>query len=471
MKDFILAFIFTVLFLNFSTPHNDQFIQKEYSQVDELLTEFLAKTNLPGLSISVNKSGTIIYSKGFGFADVQQKEKMKPTHQIRTASVAKVITATALGKLATDGKLDFDTPLKKYISYLEEPLANLTVRQIAGHTSGLPHQPDSKFKKKSYTTAKETLPFFEESSLLFEPDTQYEYSTLGYNLLALLIEEISGKTYTNYMKEDIFTPLGMIQTFPDDISTSSNEDAQLYFFKKDKLVLDKKAVNGSYKLAGAGFRSTSIDLAKMMNAYSNGFINENIVQSMFTSHKLRNEEFTNVGIAWRLNKDINDKPTIEHAGSWQGARTVIVHYPEDELSISIMINAKCTLFIEETAHILAQFFLNDSSPKSDISSINQALKITNNTSSGATESYKGQLTFSSDKIGRLRIETEKQWLQDNKVYPLLKDNNYVLSTEFGLLYLQIKQQTDLNGKLFLYQVINDKNHMNGVPLLSFTSDK
>jgi len=344
-----------------SNDFTDKTIINGYQNVDTLMKAFLKKTKVAGVSISVNKAGEIIYSKGFGYADIKRKTKMKPTHQIRTASVAKVITATALGKLATDEKLDFDTPLKAYIPYLKEPYADLTTRQIAGHTAGIRHRPSStKSKKKHYSEVKKSVDFFKEDPLLFQPDTEYKYSTLGYNLLALLIEEISGKRYVDYMKEDIFIPLKMSQTFPEEKAKLSEKDTKLYYFKKNgTLKLDKRIVDGSYKLAGAGFRSTSIDLVNMMNAYSNGFISKEVVQSMFTSNNLTNGKSTNVGIGWRLNKDLNNRPTIEHAGSWQGARTVIVYYPKSQLAISIMINTRCNVFIEETAHRIAQLFLKE----------------------------------------------------------------------------------------------------------------
>ena len=153
----------------------------------------------------------------------------------------------------------------------------------------------------------------------------------------------------------------MTQTFPDNKSKFSEKDAKLYFLKKNgKLKLDKRIVDGSYKLAGAGFRSTSVDLARMMNAYSNGFISKKVVEEMFRSNLFASGKPTNVGIGWRLNNDSNNKVTIEHAGNWQGARTVIVYYPQHHLTVSIMVNTKCNIFIEEMAKLVAQSYLEKS---------------------------------------------------------------------------------------------------------------
>ncbi|MEO1382236.1 MAG: serine hydrolase domain-containing protein, partial [Bacteroidota bacterium] len=140
------------------------------------MEDLLQKTQVAGIALSVSQSDSMIYSQAWGMADVEGEIRMKPTTRVRTASVAKVLTATALGKLATDGKLDFDKPLKTYLPTLKAPYANLTTRQIAGHTAGIPHRPASqKAQNKHYTNVKETLPFFDEVSLLFEPDMAYQY--------------------------------------------------------------------------------------------------------------------------------------------------------------------------------------------------------------------------------------------------------------------------------------------------------
>ncbi|MEO1654427.1 MAG: serine hydrolase domain-containing protein, partial [Bacteroidota bacterium] len=335
--------------------------ESNYPKVDVLMQDFLNKSKLPGISLSINQRGTLIYSKGFGYADMEGQIKMRPQTQVRTASVAKVLTATALGKLVSEGKLDLDTPIGHYISYLKTPFSDLTSRQLAGHTAGIVHRPVSNSaKKKDYNTIREAVKLVEQTELLFEPDTEYKYSSLAYNLLAGVIEEVSGKSYIRYMKENIFMPLQMHQTFPEKKSERSAKDAKMYYFKKGKLSPDPKYFNGSYKLAGAGFRSTSEDLARLMNAYSDGFLREKVVQDMFRSHRLKNGQKTQVGIGWRISKDFQNRPTIEHAGSWQGARTVIVYYPEQQLSITMMINAQCNIFIEETAQVIAQLFLEKS---------------------------------------------------------------------------------------------------------------
>ncbi|MEO1417929.1 MAG: serine hydrolase domain-containing protein [Bacteroidota bacterium] len=459
-----LSTICVLLLLSFYTPTASA--QTSATQLDALMEDLWEQTQVAGMALSVSQSDSMIYSKAWGMADAKGEIPMKPTTRVRTASVAKVLTATALGKLATDGKLDFDKPLKSYLPYLNAPYANLTTRQIAGHTAGIPHRPASqKAQNKHYTDVKETLPFFDKVSLLFEPDMAYKYSTLGYNLLAILIQEISGKPYADFMKEDIFMPLHMNQTAPDDHTVFSEEDAQMYYLKKGKLKQEKKIQDGSYKLAGAGFRSTSEDLVHMMRAYANGFISETVVQEMFRSHRLGTGEDTQVGIGWRINRDISGNPTIEHAGSWQGARTVIVYYPEQDLAISIMINTKCTFFIEETAHLIAEYFLHEAKAPEEWETPPKQLEVLNNRLDGGVETYAGEIKTEADGTPIMYVETERDWLKQNKLFPMPTADHFALSTVYGLLYLRLAFTPNCVGKLFLYQTLKDPYHMNQKPML------
>ena len=132
-----------------------------------------------------------------------------------------------------------------------------------------------------------------------------------------------------------------------------------------------------------------------------------------------------------------------------------------------MINTKCALFIEETAHILAQYFLHKNGENKEIKELNKTLEIINNRSDGNTEKYVGKLKFFENKSGELQIETDRNWLKQNKVFSLPTENNYILSTSYGLLYLRMMLYPKLEGELFQYQTIKDSYHMTQKPILYF----
>lgn len=457
---------FLILFLAFSIQAQQRISKvstSTNSQIKILAEAFLAQTHTAGISIAISKNGDLIYADGFGYANIEERIKMEPNIRVRTASVAKVITATALGRLASEGKLDFDAPIKTYIPYIQEPYANLTTRQLAGHTAGLEHRPKGKrYKKKQYTSIRETVELM-KAPLLFPPDTDYKYSTHAFNLLAAVIEGASGISYLKYMREQIFDPLGMSHTKAENIEELSKKDTQLYYIKKNQL-REERITNGSYKIPGASFRSTSIDLVKMMNAYSTDFISEVVVEEMFKSHQLLNGTKTNVGIAWRTSIDPFGNKVIEHAGNWLGARTVIAYFPEENVSISLMVNTSCQVLIEETAHIFAQIIRENHKTNAPLNLKNQDIELTFNSNKGPKK-FKGTLMFQENK-GLLET-TNDHFLKSNPIYYLGSKDHYVLATSYGLLYLSLLEKEFLEGKLYTYFNRQSVNPVEEKPIATF----
>ncbi|MBW1297817.1 serine hydrolase domain-containing protein [Aquimarina litoralis] len=459
---------FLILFLAFSIQAQQKIhnIPNSVSSQIKILAEaFLAQTHTAGISIAISKDEKLIYADGFGYANIEENIKMEPDIRVRTASVAKVITATALGRLASEGKLDFDAPIKTYVPYINEAYAHLTTRQLAGHTAGLEHRPKgNRYKKKQYTSMKETVELM-KAPLLFPRDSKYKYSTHAFNLLAAVIEGASGKTYLTYMQEEIFDPLDMSHTKAENINELSTKDAQLYRVKNNQLKKET-LTNGSYKIPGASFRSTAIDLVKMINAYSTNFISEAVVAEMFKSHQLLDGTKTNVGIAWRTSIDPFGNKVIEHAGNWLGARTVVAYFPEENLSIALMVNTSCQVLIEETAHIFAQIVREHHKTNSLLSIKNQDIELTFNSNKGSEE-FKGTLSF--DQKNGLLETTNDNFLKSNPIYYLGSKDHYTLATQYGLLYLSLLEKESLEGNLYTYfnrQSVNPKEEK---PIATFKS--
>jgi CubicO group peptidase (beta-lactamase class C family) len=437
--------------------------QQTNKLVDTLVEAFLEEANLPGLSIAVSKDEHIIYAKGYGYADVENKQPMTPEMQLRTASVAKVITTTAVGKLLSEHKIDLDAPIKTYVPYIDAQYAQLTLRQLTGQTSGMAHRPKGKaYKKKQYTSIQESTQLL-KAPLLFEPDTKYQYSTHAFNLVAAAIEGASGQSFETYLKEDVFGPLGMQQTFPENIKQLTKKDAQVYYLKDHKLKKEK-LTNASYKLAGAGFRSTPTDLVKMMHGYTNGFITPEAKATMFKSHQLKDGTKTQVGVTWRSSIDAFGNKVIEHAGSWRGTRTVVVHYPEDNLNIAIMINADCPVFIEETAHILAQLFREQAIKSAPIHTVDT--NVTVDVSFNNTEAtHQGHFSFENNQ-GMLKVDGS-DFLATTPIYYLGYGNHYSAVTPHGFVYMTLEGSSEIHSNLFLYHNRNSRHPIENTPFARF----
>lgn len=465
-----IKYYFIIIILHFaSIPLEAQEPTIEPPLVPQLIEAFLEKANLPGLSIAVSQNEQLIYSKGFGYSDIDQKTPMTSRTQLRTASVAKVITTTALARLISEGSIDVDLPIKTYVPYIDTAYENLTLRQLTGHTSGMGHRPKGNgYKKKQYSSIQETVQLM-KAPLLFAPDTNYKYSTHAFNLVAAAIESASGKTFETYLKEYVFAPLEMQQTFAENIKQLSEQDGTLYYLKNGEL-RKEKLTNASYKLPGAGFRSTPTDLVKMMHGYTNGFITADTKEALFQSHKLLDGTKTRVGITWRSSFDAFGNKVIEHAGSWRGTRTVIVHYPEDNLNIAIMINADCPVLIEETAHILAQLFRDNTATTASIYHTLDTVKVLYNVN-GEEKLLSGTIVMEGDH-GRLSVEdSDPLVLTSTPIVYLGYGHHYAAITANGILYLELKNESKIRGRLFLYNTRNTANPIENKPIASFSIHK
>ena len=436
------------------------------STIERLANSFLETSHLPGFSLAVGKKGKTIYAKGFGFADIEKQVRMNPFIRLRAASVSKVITATAIGRLVSEGELDLDSPIKTYVPYIPKMYEDLTSRQLAGHTAGMVHRPKGNgYKKKQYSSIEETVRLF-RSPLLFIPDSEYRYSTGGFNILAAVIEGASGMKYETYMEEKIFKALGMKETQPEDIRALSSIDAQLYELKDHIPKRLKKLINGSYKLPGAGFRTTPSDLVKLMHAYDGGLIAPRVVEEMYTSHVLKNGEDTQVGIGWRASIDAFGNACIEHAGNWQGTRSVVVYYPEDQLSIAIMINASCQVFIEEMAHIFAHLFKRNSLPIPPFfSEGTKPITVTFRSSEGE-KVFSGEISFQG--ISAKLSTPSDGFLRFVPLIYLGDKGQYAAATPYGLHFVQMKEGASLQGDLFLYSTRNATPPIEDIPMVSFS---
>jgi len=184
------------------------------------IREGLVKDSVPSIAVAVAKDGKIVWEEGFGWAD---REKMIPATQHTSyslASISKPITATALMTLVQAGKIDLDKPANDYLgnAKLRAHVGDVnaaTVRRVANHTSGLPLHYQFFYADEPYQPPSMDETILRYGNLVTAPGEQYEYSNLGYGVLDYIIERASGQTYADFMRREVFAPLGMTRTSVD----------------------------------------------------------------------------------------------------------------------------------------------------------------------------------------------------------------------------------------------------------------
>lgn len=303
-------------------------------------TDFMERSNIPGMAVMVYKGGEIVYSDGLGFADLEQKVPVDPLiTKFRIASISKTLTADGLAQLTEAGKLNLDAEVQEYIITFPKKRWPVTTRMSAGHIAGIRHYRGDEFLSSTfYPTVIEGLDIFKDDTLLFEPGSKYSYSSYGFNMVSAVIESASGENFLEYMRSNVFGPLEMNNTIPEYMDQIIDNRGR-YYYKSDDGVKNAPFVDNSYKWAGGGFLSTAEDLVKFAKAHlSPGYLSEASLTELTTSQILIDGTETGYGLGWVTNTDKEGNHWIGHSGGAVGGTSKMVIYPEHEIIVVVLTN-------------------------------------------------------------------------------------------------------------------------------------
>ncbi|MCH3882688.1 serine hydrolase domain-containing protein [Tenacibaculum aquimarinum] len=331
--------LFLLFFIVYNVTLFSQNSEEKNSKANSIAQEFLNSQKIPGMSISVSQKGKIIWSKGFGYSDIINKTKVNPNStQFRIASISKTLTSVALAKLVDDKKLNLDAILYEYVPKFPKKEYDFTIRQLGGHLAGIRHYNANEFLLNKKMSIVEGLDVFKDSKLLFKPQTKFKYSTYGWNLLSVAIQNASKKDYFQYMEKNIFIPLKMNNTVLDISDKENSNRTQFYIKRKGEIKLGPP-VNNEFKAAGGGFLSTSEDLVLFGNEFiKQRIISKSSLKELVTPQKTTNGKNTKYGIGISISKTKKRTVRYSHSGGGVGASTYLLIYPEEEIVIAILTN-------------------------------------------------------------------------------------------------------------------------------------
>jgi len=357
---FLLAFAFAC------QPRAEQASTNTYEQTiaeaRAMVNELMKENETQGMAVAVSINGELVWSEGFGYSDVENKVTVDPkTTLFRIGSVSKTLTASAIGLLLEQGKLDVSKSVQSYVSDFPEKKYPVTVKQIAGHIGGIRHYKGNEMMSDVYyPTVKEGLVIFKDDDLLFEPGTDYSYSSYGWNLISAVIESASGEEFLPYMQKNVFDPLGMVNTTAD-IAIDDIANRTKFYVRSESGAEDAPYVDNSYKWAGGGFIGSAEDLIIFGNAHLGaGFLTKESLDALQNSQKLVNGEATNYGMGWASRVDKKGRYRVGHSGGSVGGITQFVTYPKEKVVVAMVSNCSPlryngiegeigTLFIEASA--------------------------------------------------------------------------------------------------------------------------
>ena len=312
----------------------------------------------PGASVTVMKDGAVLWSEGFGWADMEQRVAVTPLTKFRIGSVSKSLTSIGLGLLVQEGKIDLDAPVQRYVPSFPRKQAPVTIRELAGHTAGIRHYRGNEMViQRHYATVTEALEIFRNDTLLFTPGTRFSYSSYGFNLLSAALERAAGEPFVQFMTRRVFEPLGLEHTvaeYPDSLIPF-----RAHFYTRADSgngIVNAPYVDNSYKWAGGGFLSTTEDLARVGQLLLDGaLLKSDSRQLLWTSQRTTDGKETGYGMGWFVDRDAAGRRRIYHSGGSVGGTAYLLIYPDEKLVLALLVNSDRTFV--RAAPRLAEAFL------------------------------------------------------------------------------------------------------------------
>ncbi|HEX4876434.1 MAG TPA: serine hydrolase domain-containing protein [Chitinophagaceae bacterium] len=347
-------------------PPTPQSMSKEefrmyYRKLSDFFDTSLLQSGFNG-GILIAKNGNVIYEKYKGRIDLRKPDTITANTPFHIASTSKTFTAIAILRLVQEGKLSLNDSITKF--FPELPYPGITVKMLLNHRSGLPNYlyfmsnnkwgilPDGKWNRQMATN-------YDMLKMLCEkkpdptgrPDGRFNYSNTNYALLALIVEKASGQSFPDFMKEKIFKPLQMnnsfVFTLRDSLTATPSFTAGGTYWNNDFL----DATYGDKNIY-----STPGDMLKWDQAlYTNQLLSQPLLDSAFKPYSFEKPGIHNYGLGWRLQLLPNGKKVIYHFGKWHGNNAAFARLTDEKATIIILGN-RFNRNIYNTAHLCYDIF-------------------------------------------------------------------------------------------------------------------
>ncbi|MEE4198600.1 MAG: serine hydrolase domain-containing protein [Bacteroidales bacterium] len=353
----------------------------ESEAIDSLFLEW-NKPETPGCAVGIVKDGKLIYSKGYGIADLEHDIEITPSSVFYIGSVSKQFVTFSLLLLEEQEKINLDDKIQKYLPDFPEYNSTLTIRNFIHHTSGVRDYLTLMYLKgRSYLDNIDEDEVYElikkQKELNFKPGEKYLYSNSCYFMLAMIIEKAAGQSLKDFAHENIFQPLGMKNSLFYDDNTDLIKNRVFSYEKKS----NEDGFNNlimRFDLVGSGGVYSSIEDLYLwdQNFYNNklGKGGQNIIDKMHEEGLLNNGK--SCGYAFALNKGTyKGLKTVSHGGSLAGYRAQLMRFPNENFSVIILANrgdANPTRKSFQIADILLKDKLVNESQKKEIKTVETA---------------------------------------------------------------------------------------------------
>lgn len=389
-----------------------------------LIEHHKQQTSIPGVQVAVWVKDSMVWSEGFGYSDVEKNRKVTPDTKFRIASISKPLTSLALAKMIQENKIEIDQPISNYLPELPEEYGSITPRQLASSTSGIRHytSKDPDYNTTDYSKVEASLQKFINDPLLFNPGTDYHYSSYGWVLLSAVMEKAVEQSFLDIM-EKTWSDLEMANTTFDVPEHDTETISTFYIYNKRDGRVEAPFENRSFMYAGGGYLSTAEDLIKAGRAMlQKEYVKEEYLDELFKSHRLQNGKETHYGLGWEVGTSRLSTPIVYHSGSMSSARSHFILYPKEEVVFAYLANTGDHVFFNDReAQNVAEIFVEESrktkSEKNDLTFLEGQWEIS--TASLRDKKSKGILQLSATKNGTIEGTIEFKRSRKRETYPVI----------------------------------------------------
>jgi CubicO group peptidase (beta-lactamase class C family) len=302
---------------------------------DEYLNGAQRVLNFSG-AVLVMKDNKVLFTKGYGMADVSSSEPNTPETKYLICSVTKQFTAAAVMQLSEKKLLNLNDPIVRYLPDYPQPAADkVTIYHLLTHTSGIAEYTDLPQFEEMYdrpARLEDVVTIFKDIPLLFEPGSEWRYSNSGYYLLGLIIEKVSGEAYGEYMRKHVFEPLGMSNSsFPHGFMDLPGS-ARGHTFDSAGSLVPEAAVHSNLPYSAGGLYSTVGDIAKWDRSLRNGILlSPESLSRMFTPYK------GHYGCGWFIDT-LYGHQLVFHGGGGGGFRSSFMRFVDEPFCLVVFGN-------------------------------------------------------------------------------------------------------------------------------------
>lgn len=359
---FIVVGLIFVLLSSQNTASATPAQQVEYAgSLDEFLSNQMETYKIPGLAIAIVRNGEVEYLNGYGIAN-PDGDPVTPDTPFLLASVSKSFTALAIMQLVEDGSINLNDPVQKYLPWFDvkgEGESEITVAHLVYQTSGFNEYQGNEMNLRpaSPNGLEEGARALSSISLTFKPGENWAYSNVNYSVLGLLVQEVSGQRYEEYIQENIFTPLAMDHSYTSSSLTQATGVAQGYNPFFGILMPVETDVTESVG-ASAGLWSSAADMSRYLNAQLGDGSDVGLsLQGQAQLHKpgveidpgfgyamgwFHASHFLDLEFLQTLGTDLettDDLQVLFHEGDWKGYKSMVLMLPGQEYGVVLLMNS------------------------------------------------------------------------------------------------------------------------------------